>query len=577
MSVAAPARADRLAALIGALAIPLATLIPLARADEPSRPPPNDGFLGARRIPLAVDDCPLDANLTAATREASAAEHYFRGDVLFVQGEYEGAARELVASYCLNAVPVLLRNIAQSYERLVRYEEAVAYYERYVLTVADHPGGTCEPPSDVERRTISARVEVLRRLPSTVTVATEPTGSTIELANDAGRQALGNDRELLQVVAGSYEMIVSHPGYETKTSTITVGIGRPYSFSFRLDARKARLQIQAVPGDARIFVDGRLAGLGAYDGVVPLGTHDVMVEAPGRETRSVTVELVEGDNKPVSVELPSPPGSGRRHLIGGSVVMGGILGAGTGGVGGSGSGGGAGFVLGAIGGGVGGYLLIPRDVRLGTGSFLLTTGFAGALNGVAIGGVVNDGDQQFLTDDDSKGAGYGLVGGVIVGVGVGLVLDPRLQLSPGQAALFNSGVGWGAITGALFIPIFDATSRIRYATLVTGLDLGVVAGALLASRYDISRRRVVFIDLAGLAGLVAGLATESTISSTTNTDSGEASANYALAGLAVGLGLGTFLTRNIDLPRLPRLTPAVTRGRDALGGQSLLFTLGGEL
>ena len=53
--------------------------------------------------------------------------------------------------------------------------------------------------------------------------------------------------------------------------------------------------------------------------------------------------------------------------------------AGTGGLGGSGSGG-AGLLVGAIGGGLGGYLFIPRDVHLGTGSFLLSTGLAGALN-----------------------------------------------------------------------------------------------------------------------------------------------------------------------------------------------------
>jgi|JI10StandDraft_1071094.scaffolds.fasta_scaffold06297_9 hypothetical protein len=570
---AGPRRATRTAALVAALAPLLGARV--AAADDP--PPRDDGFVGVRRIPLAIDDCPLVPELGDAARREAAAEHYDRGEVLYLQGEYEGAARELVASYCLVKLPVLLKTIGQTYERLVLYEQAVSYYERYVVAADDQRLSPCDPEPAVDRKNISARVEVLRRLPSTVTVATEPPGATIELASDAGRQALGDDGEALQVVAGTYDMTVSHAGYEPHVTTITVGIGRPYSYSFRLEPRKARLQIQAVPGDARIFVDGRLAGLGSYDGDAPLGSHDVMIEATGRITRQLTVELVEGDNQPVAIELAEPPGSGRRHLIAGSVVLGGLLGAGTGGLGGSGSGG-AGLLVGAIGGGLGGYLFIPRDVHLGTGSFLLSTGLAGAINGLAAGGMLNDDDRVFGSDDDSTGAGFGMVGGAIIGLGVGLALDPRLDPSPGDAALFNSGVGWGAITGALFIPVFDAPSRIRYATLITGLDLGVVAGALLASRYDVSRRRVVFIDLAGLAGMVAGLATESTISGATNdSGSGERSAHYALGGMAVGLGLGTFLTRNLDLPKLPRLAPAVTRGADGAGGQTLMFSLGGPL
>ncbi|HVV81609.1 MAG TPA: PEGA domain-containing protein [Kofleriaceae bacterium] len=559
------------------LALSVVALVGVTRAradDPPAEPPapapaakaPDDGFIGRRQVTLAIDDCPLVPDLSSDDRESTAHDHYERGNVLYLQGDYEGAAREFIAGYCLIPVASLLKDIGQTYERMFQYEQAIAYFERYVLTT--------DAAAVADRQNMSTRVDVLRRLRARVTVATEPPGSTIELSDDSGRQALGADGEPLQVLAGTYEMRVSRAGYEPHVSTITVAIGQPYAFSFRLEPKKARLRIQTVPGDARIFVDGRLAGLGSYDAPAPLGNHDVMVEAAGRVSKQLTVELVEGENRPVAVELASLPGSGRAHLIAGSVAFGGVIGAGTGGIGGSGSSG-AGFVLGALAGGAGGYLFVPHDVSLGTGSFLVTTGLAGAIEGLAIGGALDDADDVFANEDDAKGAGYGMVGGAIIGVGTGLVLAPRLAITPGDAALFNSGVGWGAITGALFIPVFDASSRIRYATLVSGLDLGVVAGALLATRYDVSRRRVVFIDLAGLAGMVAGLATESAVAGATNdTGSGERSAHYALGGMAVGLGLGTFLTRNLDAPKLPQLTPSVSRGAD---GHALVFSLGGEL
>jgi hypothetical protein len=563
---------------IAAVALACTIAVPPTAARADGGTVADDGFLGVRRPVLAIDDCPRQPDLTDAARTAAAREHYERGYVLFSQGEYEGAARELIASYCLVDHPVLLKTLGQTFERMVLYEEAVAYYERYVVSNDATQLSPCDPSPEAERKLLSARVEVLRRLPSTVTVATEPPGSTVELSNDAGRQALGNDREELQVVAGTYEMLVTHPGYEPRRTVVAVGIGRPYAFSFRLDARKTRLQIQAVPGDARIFVDGRLAGLGAYDGDATLGSHDVMVEAQGRITRQLTVELVEGENRPVAVELASEPGSGRRHLVAGSVALGGVLGAGTGGLGGSEGGGGAGFVLGALAGGSAGYLLIPRDVRLGTGSLIVTAGMTGAFNGLALGGALNDRDGQFANDDDLAGAGYGMVGGAVIGTTAGIALASWLEPSPGDAALVNSGVAWGAVTGALFIPVFDASSRTRYATLIAGLDLGVVAGGLLASRYDVSRRRMVFIDLAGIGGVIAGLATESAVSGATeDKGSGESSAHYALAGMAIGLGLGTFFTRNLDAPKLPRLTPSVTRTVDDAGGQRLMINVGGEL
>lgn len=538
-----------------------------APADSSTRR--DDGFLGPRRVTLAVDDCPRAPDLTQAQREALASEHYYRGDVLYVQGDYEGAVRELVASYCANPLAAILKIVGQSYERMVEYELAAAYYERYVLE-ADAQAA--------DRKSISARVQVLRRLPSIVTVATEPPGSTVELANDSGRQALGRDGERLQVTAGTYEMTVSHAGYQPRVTTITVGIGQPYSFSFRLDPRRSRLHVQTVPGDARIFVDGRLAGLGAYDADVTLGAHDVMAEAPGRRSQQVTVEIVDGENRPVAITLPPLPGSGRRHLIAGSIALGGLMGAGTGGLGGSEGASGAGFVLGAVGGGAAGYLFIPDDVRLGTGSFLVSTGLAGALNGLALGGALNDRDEVFANDDDATGAGYGMVGGAMIGVGAGLALASRLDVSPGDAALFNSGVSWGAVTGALFIPAFQAESRVRYATLIAGLDLGVLAGGLLATRYDVSRRRVVFIDIAGVAGMIAGLATESAVSgATSDQGSSERTAHYALAGMSLGLGLGTFFTRNLDLPRLPSLAPTVTRSTDGVRGATTIIGVGGAM
>src|SRR4051794_15459914 len=93
---------------------------------------PDAGYIGREVTPLEIDDC-KQTDLTQAEVFKQGSEHFERGETLYVQGDYEGAVRELVYSYCL--VPsfyTLLKDIGQAYERNLDYERAIGYLERYV-------------------------------------------------------------------------------------------------------------------------------------------------------------------------------------------------------------------------------------------------------------------------------------------------------------------------------------------------------------------------------------------------------------------------------------------------------------
>ncbi len=126
--------------------------------------------------------------------------------------------------------------------------------------------------------------------------------------------------------------------------------------------------------------------------------------------------------------------------------------------------------------------------------------------------------------------------------------------------------------------MFAGSDRTDLALTSAGSGLGLVTGVVLAKRYAISRRRAIYIDLAGAAGLVAGLAVQNGAqSSDTGTSaSDESRSHFTLAGMAIGLGLGVYLSRNVDAPIL-RLQPTVTPVRDRAGGQGLVVGLGGAL
>src|SRR6185436_737386 len=63
-------------------------------------PAPDTGYVGREITPLEIDDCkPTELTPDEVTRQGG--EHYDRGETLYHQGDYEGAVRELVYSYCL--------------------------------------------------------------------------------------------------------------------------------------------------------------------------------------------------------------------------------------------------------------------------------------------------------------------------------------------------------------------------------------------------------------------------------------------------------------------------------------------
>ncbi|MBW2463340.1 MAG: tetratricopeptide repeat protein [Deltaproteobacteria bacterium] len=79
-----------------------------------------------------------------------ARELYLEGDQLYAEGRYEEAVESFVASYELSGRPLLLFNLANSYERMGAYEEAADALRRYRETA-----------SPDEQNTLAHRIEAL--------------------------------------------------------------------------------------------------------------------------------------------------------------------------------------------------------------------------------------------------------------------------------------------------------------------------------------------------------------------------------------------------------------------------------
>ena len=349
--------------------------------------PPDTGYIGRRFTPLEIDDC-RQVELTVEQRQQQAFEHFDRGSTLYAQGDYEGAVRELVYSYCL--VPsqyTVLKDVGQAYERKLDFEKAIGYFERYVreVPVSARPGkqGDADPQQD--KANVAGRVEVLKKLKAKLYVESSPRGARVTIANDAGVATRAHAGDTIEVLGGHYDMTTELDGYEPHHQTIDVRIGTPYTYFVPLVAEKGRLAMQVTPPDARIFIGDRLVGIGHIDVALEGNTYQVTSEAPERITDKRQIEVIANQVKHVQVALAGQRQFGRRQLIGFSTVAGagatasllyafqntGLTGLGTL------AGGAAGFA--------GSLFLVPGDFPLGTSNLAVTSSAGGGVLGAGLG------------------------------------------------------------------------------------------------------------------------------------------------------------------------------------------------
>lgn len=509
-------------------------------------------------LKLATAECETDEDKSVDDLIKEATDHYERGLVLYEQGDYVGAIEEFTAGACARPHPSWYYNIGQTYERMTEFDLAVAHFEQFLREAES---------TDPNYSKARIRVIVLKKLPARITVATEPSGADVVILSDTGlaSRGLADGKQQIEVLKGSYQMRIEMPGYEPIEQKITTEIGKPQSFYFKLTPIRAAVRITTDPDYARIFINRRLVGTGTYEGELELKDHELLIEAKNRPplTETLHIESVE----PLNLEknLPSAPRSGRTELLIASTLGAALLGgAAATSIFGEADTASTVTVLGATAIGFGGaYLGIPDDVTVGTSSYFTGAAAIGAAEAALISLFAECDVDVFDCEDQLAG---GIAAGTMAGILFAAVTQPRFKLRAGDAALINSGAIWGAATGALFFATFDSDQDIREPLIFAGLNLGIVTGATLAAKYDMSRKRVGLIDLSGVAGFVAGNALTRAFAG-----NAEAVDHFSIAGIGAGLIAGAYLTRKIDSPDEDALVPSIGAAKDSSGATTPTF------
>jgi hypothetical protein len=199
------------------------------------------------------------------------------------------------------------------------------------------------------------------------------------------------------------------------------------------------------------------------------------------------------------------------------------------------------IIGGAALGSLGGFFATPRGIQEANSALILGGTTWGGMEGLALG---------LLADRRNTRLVAGLtLGGSVAGMGTALVMVKPLQITPGQAAMINSGGIWGMGLGVGLGYALRGDRRDLDLTLIIGLNIGLITSGVMVNHFDLSRTRMLLIDVGTVAGAGTGTLIGFAVSRSDPFKSNIGVANLArgaLVGGAVGLTTAVLLTRNFD-------------------------------
>lgn len=235
---------------------------------------PRDKAEALDKIELLKQKLGPDASSPEARYEA----RIQAGRKAYSKGDYESAIEEFKAAFDIKASTAALYNIAKSYEKMGRYEDAIDYYQQYLDL---DPNATDR--ADIEE-TIRRLRKSIRERYQELSVSSDPPGADIYLDDrNTGLQGQTNFR--FKVTPGPHTLYLDLNGYEPVKRDFVMPDDKPLSLDFKMKKLEnvGYLDIAVDQDGARIFVDGAIIGLSPYreKKAVTAGTHQVQVELIG--------------------------------------------------------------------------------------------------------------------------------------------------------------------------------------------------------------------------------------------------------------------------------------------------------
>lgn len=268
-----------------ALVLGVAALLVVARPDLAS---------AQRRRSAAL----VQPSFDDAAEDDPAREHFYAGVTLYEGGDRDGAVEEFRASYELREEPVVAYNVAQVLREMRRYDEAVAWYTRYLDIGGDRI-------SRSRRRRVESLVRRLSRVLVPLTLEVSPPGAEVRI--DGRSVGVAPFEEPILVSPGERRIEVSADGYVVEETDLHVRARHAMRATYTLVRDTSLLRVTADPPQATILVDGVPVGAGDVQRSLGRGSHVVEAVHDAYERRATTVRLDTLDEMDVHLVLEPEP------------------------------------------------------------------------------------------------------------------------------------------------------------------------------------------------------------------------------------------------------------------------------
>jgi hypothetical protein len=271
--------------------------------------------LAAGPASSSTQPAPLAQALQGEARSA-----YAQARLVYKDGDFAGAYTKFKRAYDLAQDPRLLWDMAACEKAQRHYARAYTLVGRYLREGASILTAANQADAEATRKALRAfySLVILHGAPdgSRVVVDGEDMGATplAELAVDLGVHAIRVEHDGFE----PFETRVELPG----TADIDVNV------AMKPKVETATLSVAAEPADS-IAVDGKLVGVGRWDGALPAGPHSVTVTAQGHKPYEASIDLAAGSSRTLQVTLVPEKSSMPLWpwIVGGAVVVaGGVVG-----------------------------------------------------------------------------------------------------------------------------------------------------------------------------------------------------------------------------------------------------------
>lgn len=241
---------------------------------------------------------PLAESLTDDAKAA-----YQAGKLLFVDGDFAGAEIKFKAAYDVSHDARLLWNMAAC-------EKSLRHYARTDALVREYLDKGAALITDQDRADAKQLLDLIDSFTVKLTITvSEPDAEVLVDDVSAGKSPLAKP---VVVDIGTRKIDVRKDGFKPFEQSLPVGGAATAKLDVKLTAEvhEGDVHITAQAG-AQISIDGKLVGVGRYDGKVSGGGHTLRVEAAGMKPYQTELVVNAGESRTIETppleKAPEPP------------------------------------------------------------------------------------------------------------------------------------------------------------------------------------------------------------------------------------------------------------------------------